>query len=832
MNKLLEGQLAKYFNGNLPGDLAQLFNEISNTYDHYEKKHKILERTAEISENELSALNARLLKESNELTIVNSRLKNLFESIDSAFFSIDFNTNYLLQVSPGWKKIYGSDTSDFYGNPNLWKEVIVEDDKHVLDEYEACVLKGQLFACEYRIISADGKTRWVETKLTPTFDGKNLRIDGFTTDISIRKEITKKIEESETRFRRLIENSYDGIALLDKNRKLMYVSNSVKRILGYTSADMGNNNLFDYIHAEDAENVSAILDSISKKAGSTTELVCRTKNKDGEWRWINSYVTNMLHENGIGAIVFNFKDISLKVEMQTALEFDRKNRDALINSTKDLMWSIDDRMCLVTANDSFINAVKSSGGVSVKPGDHLLNHNFFPPRVVDKWKKRYEKVLKGKAFTVEEYSASPVEAWAEISFNPMIENGRIIGASCFSHDITEKKKVSEYVLKSEQMMAEAQRISHMGSWECRFNKAEKVDNNSMQWSDEIFRIHGYNPGQLKVSYKNFFNLVHHEDLNCVKLTLQDAFRYKKSCVMEYRIIRPDKVERWIRTTADMICDLQTGKLTKMIGTAHDITERKQLEEERQKITNDLIQRNKDLEQFAYIISHNLRAPVANILGLSSLIEKKNLAKEVKEECFKGLTKSTRLLDQIIMDLNHILQVKRQISERKTQIKFRTIVHNITQSIAGIIEKEQVIINTDFSEVSEIYTVKDYLYSIFYNLISNSIKYRQHGVKPVISISTKKSDDNHVFITFKDNSQGIDMEKYGDKVFGLYKRFHLDVEGKGIGLFMVKTQVESLGGNISIASEVNKGTEITIKLLKNVIQYKEHNVTNTTHYNHR
>ena len=101
-----------------------------------------------------------------------------------------------------------------------------------------------------------------------------------------------------------------------------------------------------------------------------------------------------------------------------------------------------------------------------------------------------------------------------------------------------------------------------------------------------------------------------------------------------------------------------------------------------------------------------------------------------------------------------------------------------------------------------------MHSIFNNLIRNSIKYRNPDQQPLITIKSTK-ENGKIILTFKDNGLGIDLNKHGTKVFGLYKRFHTHLKGKGIGLFMVKAQVEALGGQITIASEINKGTEFTI-----------------------
>ena len=243
----------------------------------------------------------------------------------------------------------------------------------------------------------------------------------------------------------------------------------------------------------------------------------------------------------------------------------------------------------------------------------------------------------------------------------------------------------------------------------------------------------------------------------------------------------------------------------------DITKQKQEQFQKEKITADLISRNKDLEQFSYIISHNLRAPVANIMSLASLISSEEIFDDEKKLLINGLNTSAEKLDEVIRDLNYILQVRVQASEQKTIVNFSELVKNIEVSIQFMLDEQDAVIKTDFSQINELLTIKSFMHSIFYNLISNSIKYRRIDVPLSIEIESKLLR-NSVELYFKDNGMGIDLYKKSNQVFGLYKRFHTDkAEGKGIGLYMVKTQVEAIGGRVSVASEVNKGTTFKIVL---------------------
>ncbi len=263
---------------------------------------------------------------------------------------------------------------------------------------------------------------------------------------------------------------------------------------------------------------------------------------------------------------------------------------------------------------------------------------------------------------------------------------------------------------------------------------------------------------------------------------------------------------------EMVASPVVNNERKVLGICisfNDTTERILTELEREKMTSDIIQRNKNLEQFSYIVSHNLRAPVANIIGLSLAIQDSD-NEDTKNDLLDGLYFSTLKLDEVILDLTNILQVKHEINERKETISFSHVSNDIYLSIKKQLKMSNAMVRWDFSEVDKMQTFKSYLQSIFYNLISNSVKYRQPNIAPLIEIKSHKIN-NKIQLLFRDNCMGIDLQKNGDQIFGLYKRFHnKEAEGKGLGLFMVKTQVEAIGGKISVKSEVNKGTEFEIE----------------------
>ncbi len=227
---------------------------------------------------------------------------------------------------------------------------------------------------------------------------------------------------------------------------------------------------------------------------------------------------------------------------------------------------------------------------------------------------------------------------------------------------------------------------------------------------------------------------------------------------------------------------------------------------------NLIQRNKELEQFTYIISHNLRAPVANIKGLCQLLTLGADDEEESRKLISDLGTSVQKLDNVILDLNVIIDVKQQVHEQMEQVSFTQVMEEFKAMFHSYVQQGIVEFRCHFNAADNIQSLRSYIYSIFYNLISNSIKYKRPDEKLLLQITSHNKGDK-IILHFKDNGKGIDLNQNGDKLFGLYRRFDTSVEGKGMGLYMVKTQIETLGGHINVQSSINTGTTFSIELPK-------------------
>lgn len=224
---------------------------------------------------------------------------------------------------------------------------------------------------------------------------------------------------------------------------------------------------------------------------------------------------------------------------------------------------------------------------------------------------------------------------------------------------------------------------------------------------------------------------------------------------------------------------------------------------------ELIQRNNQLEQYAYITAHNLRAPVARLKGLVYIFEKLGGVNSDNIEIIEKITNSALEMEDVLTDMNKILELKNSNYGQTHTVDLEVVIEKVKKILADSLFESDAVISTELA-VRQVHANEPYLESVFYNLISNAIKYQKESAEIRISINSFKEKD-HVVIEFEDNGIGIDLEKFGDKIFGLYQRFHDHVGGKGMGLYLVKTQVEAMGGIINIESNVGEGTKFIIQL---------------------
>ncbi len=250
-----------------------------------------------------------------------------------------------------------------------------------------------------------------------------------------------------------------------------------------------------------------------------------------------------------------------------------------------------------------------------------------------------------------------------------------------------------------------------------------------------------------------------------------------------------------------------GKVYGLIGMSMDITHMKQKEDQLRNLINVTAVQNKKLINFAHIVSHNLRSHTANFSMLLDFLIKERDGSE-RERIMKMLSYASDNLLETLENLNEVVDISTNVNMDKKSMNLNESIIKVQQNLSAFLERNKVEFINSVPDDLTVPSVPAYLESIVLNLVTNAVKYRKTNTHPVISLTAKKQEDSVIF-SISDNGLGIDLNRYGNKIFGMYKTFHNNKDARGLGLYIIKNQIEAMGGNITVNSEVGVGTTFNV-----------------------
>lgn len=357
--------------------------------------------------------------------------------------------------------------------------------------------------------------------------------------------------------------------------------------------------------------------------------------------------------------------------------------------------------------------------------------------------------------------------------------------------------------EAEQRLELAIEAAGMGIWD------RNLDLEEVQFDEKWFRNIGVDP-ELFLSHHSWLDNIHPDDQPSIRDSVT-ALRSGKSNYnnLTYRIKTRQGYWKWMLSFSKLFYT-KTGR--HVVGVILDIDILKSKEIELEELTKALTKTNNELEKFAYITSHNLRAPVVNLLSLTEMQREENLPEDLRIEIEEKIHESVKRLDSTLNDLIEIVASKATEDIKSETLDLQNELNHVLKSIEKQIKDSGAQIDTNFSECSTITYPKRYLNSILLNLLTNAIKYHSPDRQLVINLKTRTEHD-YIVLYFSDNGVGIDMERFGRKMFGLYQRFHTKIEGKGLGLYIIKSQIEAMDGKIEVDSTPGVGTTFRIYFRK-------------------
>jgi PAS domain S-box-containing protein len=363
-------------------------------------------------------------------------------------------------------------------------------------------------------------------------------------------------------------------------------------------------------------------------------------------------------------------------------------------------------------------------------------------------------------------------------------------------------KTIEGLKKNELMLRRTQRIGKIAYFHFHY------ETRAGQGCSEFNELLGLDP-DFVINPQNLGQLIDPSFHQIAQLRYQESLKKRKRFGGEYKIIRPnDGTERWLSCWAriEFDSDHQPVYLTCII---QDISEQKQILSSFKQSLKLVTIQNERLLDFSYIISHHLRSHYSNIEQLLDFLEK-STTKEEQKDILKHLKTVAIRFEDTLRNLNDVVCIQKNTTAVVKPLNLNAEVDKAIKNLADmILEKNALVSNNVAPEVFINYNPA-FLENILQNFLSNALKYSHPDRQPLVMIDYFY-EEGKAILQFKDNGLGIDLNKHGKKLFGMYQTFHRNADAKGLGLFISKSQIEAMGGDIEVISEIDQGSRFKIKL---------------------
>ncbi|MES2387990.1 MAG: PAS domain S-box protein [Bacteroidota bacterium] len=662
------------------------------------------------------------------------------------------------------------------------------------------VLSGGVFS-ETMEIKFPGKTMYIKTTYKPIIrSGKAVAISGTGRDMTTRVLQAKALAESEQRWRLALHANKNGVFDWDiVNNKTWYSPRLLEMLRAKEPFTPDFLPDLEGIFAKSAGfHPVELLHKYLKSEIPTFEFESLVAfENEPEHCFAGAGVAEWDADGKPLRMVGTLRDVTPMRQMRDKLAVSEQNLRAIIENTDDLVWSVNHELRLVIFNNPCRIWAESMNKGPLLAGQHISE--IFRGELWEYWKPRFELALRGHTHTYSKLiEMSGGSLLFEVKLNPIRnEAGEVSGISVSGRNVSDQRR-SEMMLRN-SLEFNKSLFEKSSTGIAVIAKAGYIED----VNDSLCTIFGYNRYDvIKMSFTKLF-----PEKFTISLLRQflDLMNYENPFKGEFSGLHKNGTELTVLLEGVRLV-LPSGDLKGSVFVT-DITERKNAEKALEVLTNNLQRRNEELQQFAYITSHNLRAPVVNLSSLISFYDPKQGDSDFNSGLIEKMAESTEKLDSTIIDLVTITNISNRRSETEVYLKFEDYADMAIRHLLPETEATGAVIKSDFSKAAGVVFPPDYLESIFRNLINNAIRFRNPELKPDIYLKTVKKED-YIILSVTDNGIGIDLSKHGHKMFGLYQRLSA-ASGKGFGLHLVRSQAEAMGGYTEVESQPGKGSTFRV-----------------------
>ncbi|MGB7758308.1 MAG: PAS domain S-box protein [Bryobacteraceae bacterium] len=730
------------------------------------------------------------------------RFRDLFEQGPVAYHELDREGN-VRWVNQAECELLGVEASAMLGRPIF--EFVSRGAPSESQEVFQRKLSGQQALTPFPRdhIRSDGRhlTLEIHEALIRNAQGEATGMRSVILDVTRRKEIEEALRQGEETLRSVCASSLDALVMIDGHGRALLWNPAAERMFGYTAAEMMGQPIHDLLapaalRQRFEESFPAFQKTGQGAAiGTMQELTARRKDgsefpidlslaavqKGEEWR-------------AVGVI----RDMTGRKRAEEALRESRESFRRVVENAPEAIF------VATRGHFRYLNpaALRLFGVASESEllGKSVLDavHPDSRPAMAEGIRQIQELGVHLPPFAQRylrpDGTVIDVEGYAV----PFLYEGEK-GGLMFARDITERKRAEEDLRANEDLLSESQRIAHLGSWDWRL----QGDTGVTVWTPETYRLFGVSPETFALSNETFVTLIHPDDRASMQVWMSDCMAGLAPPDLEFRVNLPDGSVRYLNGRGHLVSQDAEGKATRMVGVALDITERKLAEQALLRRTEELKRSNTELEQFAYVASHDLQEPLRMVSSYMQLLSRRYKGKlDSNADEFIGFAvDGAKRMQQLINDMLAFSRVATTGRDFKP-VAADAALKQALSNLKAAVEESQA--NVTFDPLPVVSADSGQLTQLFQNLIGNAIKFRRRE-PPRIHVSAERRAKEWVF-SVRDNGIGIEPQHL-DRIFVIFQRLHTAAEfpGTGIGLAISKKIAERHGGHLWVTSEPGAGS---------------------------
>lgn len=742
--------------------------------------------------NQQKKFEARLIqKEAQTQSIFNSTTDKIF-AIDKDYNLIDANLSAL--------KILAK-----YNLGRSYEEVTISDFN--FKNYEAWhpylkrAFRGEAFNFESNYeFEGEDHTDLITVSPLNDKDGNTIGASVYGKEITEIKKIQRALKANEALLLDAERVAKIGHWEFDVAAQIINWSSGVGRIFDLDLDEISIlENFYKYVHPEDRGAMKEAIEN-TINTGEPYEIRKRIINKNGKAIYIIARGEPFIEREVVTKLFGTIQDITDEIEIQNALVDNEAKVRAIFNSTEDKIYAVDRNYRLIDFNESAARSLPRLFELEkFEKGIEVLAQK---PSLRQLWIDHYDEALRGKKLLLEKkYEENGLPKLDLVAITPIInDDGEITGAALYGKDITELQNAQKAFQETQIKLEDAQKLAKIGYW-----KYDAIATN-ITWSPSILRLMDFEINDYSPTLKDCISFCHPEDISDVTEIIFNSLKDSEAFEVVNRCFT--KKGRLIYTRIKGKPEVENGKLVAFEGTMQDITQLKEIEANREQLLSELEKVNEELREFAYIVSHDLKAPLRAINAISQWLSEdyKDVLDERGKNQLQLLGNRVNRMHQFINGIFEYTKLGRT-NETKEVVDLNQLIDDVFLML-NLGDDTTIHIP---KKLPDLYCEKIKIEQVFLNLISNATK---HNDKNVCLLSIEYEDlDTHYLFRVSDNGKGID-EKNFDKIFQIFQTLQSkdDFESTGIGLSIVKKIIQLHEGEILVKSELGKGStfEFTLK----------------------